>query len=231
MTLIISADSSMIIDETMIDKTPLSSSYTVFSEYHGIGGEVDSSQIIGYEKENSYFIWAMVVLVFGLIKSIEYIGFAQVDTTSDNKIFTLPTSTVIHEVKSQKLLTPKPTRIGAFLVTLVIAIILFKLINSFSHHEKLIFDLKNEYFYHQKVSNSEEVEILKSIPFHDIKALQLLTYDEEGDQFYKFELNLVLENNERINLFAVQNREEISYRSVLIAKILKKETIEHNYKD
>jgi hypothetical protein len=58
-----------------------------------------------------------------------------------------------------------------------------------------------------------------------------LTYDERGEKFYNFELNLVLENSERIHLFAMQNQDEMSLKSLLVSNVLQKGMMKHIYKD
>ncbi|UFH59661.1 hypothetical protein [Sulfurovum mangrovi] len=228
-TLMLTAD-SLVIDDTFIDTTPLSNSYSDYSGYHTVI-ESDKSNSLIFEKENSYFWWAMMVLFLGLSLSLKFIGFAKVDTTRDNKILSPSISTIFHEIKSQKLLTPEPMRIEALMITVIGIVILFKFINSWNNHERLIFDDKNKYFYHQDISASGEVEILKSIPFDEIRTIQYLTYDERGEKFYNFELNLVLENSERIHLFAMQNQDEMLLKSLLVSNALQKDMMKQVYKD
>lgn len=225
----LTADSS-IIDDTLINKTPLSNSYNNYSDYHTVT-DTDKSDILIFEKENSYFGWAMMVLFLGLSLSLKFIGFAKVHTTSDNKILSPSIYTIFHKIKSQKLLTPEPLRIEALILTVIGTVILFKFVNSWSNHERLIFDSKNEYFYHHQLSSSGEVDILNSIPFDDIRTIQYLTYDERGEKFYNFELNLVLKDNERVNLFAMQNQDDILFKSLLVSNVLQKAIMKHVYKD
>ena len=223
------AESAMpTIDKNKISNIPLSSSYATNQNYY-LEATDDRSALV-YTKENSGSLWwAIVVLFLGLSLSLRLIGFAKVHTTQDNKIYS-PSTFIIHEVKSQRLLTPEPTRIIASIATLIVTVILFKLLNGYSH-EKLIFDSKKGYFFHHKISKDDEIKVLHSMPFKNIIGVQKIRHDQPGKKFYNFEVNLVLSDYSRINLFATQQSNDINLKSSLISNVLDREIIEHIYKE
>lgn len=226
--ILIAESTILTIDKSKISNIPLSSSYDTKQNYYL---EVtDEKNTLVYTKENSgSFWWAIVVLFLGLSLSLRLIGFAKADTTRDNKIFS-PSTFTIHEVKSQRLLIPKPTRIVASIAALIVTVILFKFLNGYSH-EKLIFDSKKRYFFHHKISKNDEIKVLHSIPFKNIIGIQKITHDQLGEKFYNFEVNLVLSDYSRINLFATQQSNDINLKSSFISNVIDREIIEHIYKE
>jgi len=191
--------------------------------------EAPDMNILAYTKENSTsFWWAILLLFVGLGLTLYFIGFARVDTTRDNEISTLGIGT--HEIKSQELLTPPSTNMPAAIATLIVTVILFKIVNDYNH-EKLIFDSRKGYFFHYKISKNGEKEILHSIPFKNIIGIQKITYDQVGEKFYNYEVNLVLSDYSRINLFATQRSNDINLKSSFISNAIGREIIEHTYKD
>ena len=214
------------IDKNKISNIPLSSSYAKLQEYYL---EPSGKNILAYTKENSTsFWWAILLLFVGLNLTLDFIGFARVHTSRDNEIW--GDTMGIHEIKSQKLLTPKPTRISAAILTLIVTIVLFKIVNDYNH-EKLIFDSRKRYFFHYKISKNGEKEILHSIPFKKIIGIQKITYDQVGEKFYNYEVNLVLSDYSRINLFATKYTDDIYLKSSFISNAIGREIIEHTYKD
>ena len=232
-TIVMAESTPAPIDTNEISNIPLSSSYDSrtygsMQGYYMQGNFANKNRLV-FSKENDTFWWAIMVLVFGMILVLHYIGFAQVETTSDGYI---PSTLILsHKIKSEKLLTPPPTRANAAFITFIITIILFKVINNHSNHEELIFDAEQGFFAHHKISKDGEISVIESIPFKNIVGIQKLKYDESGEQFYNFEINLVLNDYSRINLLATQQQEDIDFSSKKISDILGKKTIDSFYSD
>lgn len=223
------AESTMTtIDKSKISNMPLINSYDTKQNYY-LESIYDRNTLVYIKENSSGFWWAIVVLFLGLRLSLKFIGFAKIHTTRDNKTFS-PSTFIMHEVKSQKFLTPEPTRIIASIVTLIIAVILFKLLNDYSY-EKLIFDSKKGYFFHHKISKNDKIQVLQSIPFQNIIGIQKIRHNQLGEKFYGFEINFVLSDYSRINLFATQQSGDIDLKLSFISNITGKKTIEATYKD
>lgn len=74
---------------------------------------------------------------------------------------------------------------------------------------KMIFDKSNGRYWKEKkqLKDIHALKIVSSTPLQDIHALQMLSYD--SDDYYSYELNLVLKNAERINVLSHGDDEQL----------------------
>jgi len=72
------------------------------------------------------------------------------------------------------------------------------------------------------------------VKFDDIRLIQLIkkkNLDTEGDEYDSFELNLVLHNSKRVNVFDHGDFNEADYSLRTIAKFLKKEIVVNEWSE
>ena len=120
--------------------------------------------------------------------------------------------------------------IGASIIALILYISI-TLFQSYMGGEKMVFDTNKTIYYKQI---KDEIQLRSYISFDDIRAIQLLIYeechtdmDEEEICGEAYELNLVLNDNDRINIECHTDYNQIIDNLSILEKILKKPVL-HN---
>ena len=114
---------------------------------------------------------------------------------------------------------------------------LFLLYKFFQYHCDLYeFDTKKGYLYHYQVSKNGDKKVLKKIAIKDIVAIQRLSiykYKLQGrnaeEKIVGNEVNLILHDKKRINLFANKSPLDIELKSSFISENIHKKIIKNSF--
>ena len=120
--------------------------------------------------------------------------------------------------------------IGLAILSLILTIVLFQYMNNYNH-ERYIFNKKTKEFIYQEVDKDNNIVSQNRIPFDDILAIQSIMSDIQGEKYYSFEINLILQDYSRIHITSNNSDIDTNLQSNFISRITGKKIVKHTYKD